>query len=77
VSTYTSRNYGYILSGSQQYFFHLTNWISLEQPRRGLNVAFELGPSVKAGMPDQAINVTVLTAEQAAASILTGAQEVK
>lgn len=75
------RGYGFIVEGFRdQRFFHITNWSSNTPPQRGMRVCYELAPSKKPGLRDQAICVMPLAefsarSEAAAALADSTAQE--
>ena len=54
------RQFGFILrDDGKDFFFHLAEFHGT--PTLGQRVEFELGPAVKLGMPDQAVEVTPVT----------------
>jgi cold shock CspA family protein len=54
----TRRNFGFIRrDDGKEFFFHQMDF-EKGTPALGQRVEFELGPAVRLGMPEQAVNVT-------------------
>jgi len=54
------RKFGFILADDgREVFFHQMNF-QKGTPVLGQRVEYELGPSVRLGMPEQAVNITVV-----------------
>ena len=59
------KGYGWLLKDFRtRIWFHVRSWKSPNPPQPGMTVSYELAPSRKAGLPDQAINVTPLAASE-------------
>jgi hypothetical protein len=68
IMMYNPKGFGFILSGKIQHFFHVGNWTSMEIPKRGMVVLYEVGPSKNPRFETQAINVEPVTEESAKAA---------
>jgi cold shock CspA family protein len=65
------KGFGFLLQDFRTtVFFHVSGWTSSIPPKIGMRVTYDLGPSRKPGMPDQAVNIVPLGVE----SSVDGAQ---
>jgi cold shock CspA family protein len=53
-------------------FLHVSEFKSAFAPRDGMNVTFDLAPSLKPGLPDMAVNVRPLRVEIGANALAGG-----
>lgn len=59
------KGFGFILqSFKTRFYFHVTNWKSEVPPQVGMKVQFDTAPGKRAGLPDQAIDVSPLAGAQ-------------
>jgi cold shock CspA family protein len=62
---YDLKGYGFLMKDFRtRIFFHVSAWKSAVPPQVGMTVTFDLAPSKKPGMPEQAVNVTPLAGEE-------------
>jgi cold shock CspA family protein len=65
------RGFGYVLAANgRKYFAHIRNWESVQGPRVGQEVMFEIGPGITPGRPTQAVNIRLRTEIEVGADAL-------